>query len=428
MNNHSAAEGLRRRALSRLRTNVRSGYDPYYRRQFFYVRPSPGRYSWQWFWDSGFHAIALARLDAEMARKELLTLVASQREDGFIGHMVYWGRLGAIRSLGFAQGPVSEWRRRHTGMIQPPMLAQAVEAVHKASEDGRFLNEILPATTAYYDWIARERDAAGDGLVSIISPFECGLDNSPAFDSNLGLRNPSRMSVLWALRRLDLFNLRKGFDFGRIAQADRFVVIDPFVNTVYADGLHTLARLHDDAGNAAESARATATAQAVESSLNSHCWDEENGRFLFLHGRERRPGDILTAASLFPAILPGTPPDRTSRVIDEHLTNPAEFWTELPVPSVSASEPSFDAEGESMIWRGPVCMNLNWFLVRGLRGRGYDELAGALASRSVRAVEANGFREFYSPASGRGMRGTNFGWATAVVDFLDADGTEKAKD
>ena len=301
MNNHSAAEGLRRRALSRLRTNVRSGYDPYYRRQFFYVRPSPGRYSWQWFWDSGFHAIALARLDAEMARKELLTLVASQREDGFIGHMVYWGRLGAIRSLGFAQGPVSEWRRRHTGMIQPPMLAQAVEAVHKASEDGRFLNEILPATTAYYDWIARERDAAGDGLVSIISPFECGLDNSPAFDSNLGLRNPSRMSVLWALRRLDLFNLRKGFDFGRIAQADRFVVIDPFVNTVYADGLHTLARLHDDAGNAAESARATATAQTVESSLNSHCWDEENGRFLFLHGRERRPGDILTVASLFPA-------------------------------------------------------------------------------------------------------------------------------
>ena len=196
-----------------------------------------------------------------MARKELLTLVASQRDDGFIGHMVYWGRLGAIRSIGFAQGPVSEWRRRHTGMIQPPVLAQAVEAVHKASDDGRFLEEILPATSAYYDWIARERDAAGDGLVSIISPFECGLDNSPAFDSDLGLRSPSRKGVLWALRKLDLFNMRKGFDFGRIAQADRFVVIDPFVNTVYADGLHTLARLHDLAGNPSESARATAIAQ-----------------------------------------------------------------------------------------------------------------------------------------------------------------------
>ena len=229
------------------------------------------------------HAIALARLDPEMARKELLTLVASQRDDGFIGHMVYWGRLGAIRSIAFAQGPVSEWRRRHTGMIQPPVLAQAVEAVHKASDDGRFLEEILPATSAYYDWIARERDAAGDGLVSIISPFECGLDNSPAFDSDLGLRSPSRKGVLWALRKLDLFNMRKGFDFGRIAQDDRFVVIDPFVNTVYADGLHTLARLHDLAGNPSESARATAIARTVESSLNNHCWDEENGHFTFLH-------------------------------------------------------------------------------------------------------------------------------------------------
>ena len=162
--------------------------------------------------------------------------------------MVYWGRLGALRSLGFAQGPVSEWRRRHTGMIQPPLLAQAVEAVHKSSEGTSFLEEILPATTAYYDWIARERDAAGDGLVSIISPFECGLDNSPAFDSDLGLRNPSRMGVLWALKKLDLFNTYKGFDFSRIARADRFVVIDPFVNTVYAEGLHTLSQLHDIAG------------------------------------------------------------------------------------------------------------------------------------------------------------------------------------
>ena len=424
MLDHTAPEDLKRRALATLRNNVRSGYDPFYRRRFTYVRPSPGRYSWQWFWDSCFHAIALARLDPELARNELLTLVASQRDDGFIGHMVYWGRLGAFRSLGFAQGPVSEWRRRHTGMIQPPLLAQAVEVVHRYSDDTDFLEEILPATTAYYDWIARERDAAGDGLVSIISPFECGLDNSPAFDSDLGLRSPSRIGVLWALRKLDLFNTYKGFDFRRIAQADRFVVIDPFVNTVYAEGLHTLARLHETAGNTSESARATAVAQAVESSLNEHCWDEENGHFIFLHGRDRRPGHVLTAASLFPAILPGTPPERTSRVIDEHLTNPAEFWTELPVPSVSASEPSFDAEGESMIWRGPVCMNLNWFLVNGLRRQGYEELAGALATRSVRAVDEAGFYEFYSPASGRGMRGTNFGWATAVVDFLESGGGE----
>ena len=116
-------------------------------------------------------------------------------------------------------------------------------------------------------------------------------------------------------------------------------------------------------------------------------------------------------------------------MIDEHLTNPAEFWTELPVPSVAASEPSFDADGESMIWRGPglhepELVTGTWAAAARLRRIG--RRAGKRGS--VRAVDENGFREFYSPASGRGMRGTNFGWATAVVDFLDADGAEAAKD
>ncbi len=419
MTTSNAHDQLRRQALLCLRRNVRSGYDPYYRRDFSYVRPSPGRYTWQWFWDSCFHAIALARLDAEMAKQELRMLFASQRPDGFIGHMVYWGRLGALRSIFLAQSAVSEWRRRHTGMIQPPLLAQAVEAVHRVSGDDEFLEEALPATAAYYDWLARERDAAGDGLISIVSPFECGLDNSPAFDSALGLREPSRRGVLWALRRLDLFNLRKGFDFQRLKEADRFVAIDPFVNSVYADGLRSLAGLHRIAGEELQAGAATSRAETVEAAIDRHLWDDEAGCYKYLFGRDRTPGAVLTAGSLFPIILEGTPAARVERVIDEHLTNPREFWTPLPVPSVPASEPSFDPEGESMIWRGPVCMNLNWFFVRGLRLRGYDELASELAEKSVKAVSENGFREFYSPASGRGMRGVEFGWAAAVVDFIE---------
>ncbi len=404
-----------------LRDNVRSGYDPYYRRGFYYVRPSPGRYTWQWFWDSCFHAIALARLDVEMAQRELRTLLLTQRSDGFIGHVVYWGRLGGLRALAFAQGPVSEWRRRHTGMIQPPMLAQAVEAVHRASSGDGFLREALPATAAYYDWLARERDALGDGLISIISPFECGLDNSPAFDQALGLRNPSRKGVLWALRRLDWFNCRKGFDFRRLEAADRFMAIDPFVNAVYADGLHSLGRLYREAGEVDAAARAETRAEAVQRALDVHSWDEASGCYRYLLGRDRAPSGALTAGSLFPIILPGTPRERVERVIGEHLTNPGEFWTKLPVPSVAASDPAFDAEGESMIWRGPVCMNLNWFLVRGLNRRGYSELSETLAARSLEAVDANGFREFYSPTSGRGLRGTDFGWATVVVDFMGSE-------
>ncbi|MXZ02905.1 MAG: hypothetical protein F4Y88_04315, partial [Chloroflexi bacterium] len=71
-------EELRSRALAQLLENVRTGFDPYYQQQYTYVMPSIGRYEWQWFWDSCFHAIALSTLDVELAKQELATLLIPQ--------------------------------------------------------------------------------------------------------------------------------------------------------------------------------------------------------------------------------------------------------------------------------------------------------------------------------------------------------------
>ncbi len=43
---------------------------------FAYTRPSPGRYPWQWFWDSCFAAIVWRRFDPARARAELESLLA----------------------------------------------------------------------------------------------------------------------------------------------------------------------------------------------------------------------------------------------------------------------------------------------------------------------------------------------------------------
>ncbi|NQW20634.1 MAG: hypothetical protein HQ477_07925 [Chloroflexi bacterium] len=59
-------------------------------------------------------------------------------------------------------------------------------------------------------------------------------------------------------------------------------------------------------------------------------------------------------------------------------------------------------------------MNLNWLLARGFRSNGYVEVANIISERS-KAMAFTDFREFYSPESGRGIRGSKFGWATAAV-------------
>ncbi len=100
--------------------------------------------------------------------------------------------------------------------------------------------------------------------------------------------------------------------------------------------------------------------------------------------------------------------------MERYVTNPDHFWRPFPVPSVAASEDSYDAESEAMIWRGPICMNLNWLLARGFKSHGYLGEARVISERSKEAA-FKGFREFYSPETGRGMRGTRFGWTTTAV-------------
>jgi hypothetical protein len=119
-------------------------------------------------------------------------------------------------------------------------------------------------------------------------------------------------------------------------------------------------------------------------------------------------------------ILPDLPRQLGDRLV-EHLDDPHTFGAPWPVPSVALDEPTFLRDhrlrGFRFIWRGPLSLNTNWFLVHGLRGHGYDDVAARIAERSRDAVERGGFNEFYDPLDGRSVGAECFGWATLVVDI-----------
>ena len=413
---HDVEHTLEERALARLVANRRTGFDPFYRFNYEYSIPSPGRYNWQWFWDSCFHIIALARLDPRMAEAELKTLLWAQRDDGFIGHLTYWGRRGAFMSAVYGQSRIGEWRRRHSGIIQPPVLAQALEELWHQTRDTNLLKRYLPKVRAYYEWLHCERDPNDIGLIGIISPYESGTDNNPSFDRELGLSNPRRIETLWANRKLDWYNAICGrnFRYRTLLLRDRFIVVDPLINSVYADAWNTLAALHKVDGDSEAASDASQKAEVTTAALNEHCWNSELGRYVYLTGSDQIPDRTLSVGAIFPLILKDAPVDRVASVMERYVTAGEHFWRPFPVPSVAASEKSYDPEGESMIWRGPTCMNINWLLARGFAANGYSEEARIIADRS-KEVTSRDFREFYSPETGKGIRGTEFGWATVAV-------------
>ncbi|MBI2919190.1 MAG: hypothetical protein HYY01_14540 [Chloroflexi bacterium] len=416
----SDAALLQARALALLRRNVHQGHDPYLGRLYAYVCPSRRRYHWQWFWDSCFHAIALSRLDLDLAQRELLNLVSVQESDGFIGHVTHWGRRPILPIWGYLQSRLG-LRPHHTALVQPPVLAYAAWRVFQAGEDTAFLKEIIPHLNLYYRWLAEHRDPDGDGLVSIITPYESGLDHSPAYDAMLHIRRvrPSRVITELRLRWLDAWHLvlSPNYNLDRILAWDRFVVEDVLFNCIYAEGLWRLGELDRAAGQHEQAGRWEDLAQRVEAAILSKCHDPATGLYFNLEGRAERRQRVLTVTALFPLILKTLPRARAEEIV-RHLTDANEFWLPYPVPSVARSDPSFDPARTRFLWRGPTWLNTNWFLMRGLRLHGYAELAQTIAQGSAELVLREGFREYFNPLTGQGLGARGFGWSTLVVDML----------
>ena len=156
-------------------------------RHYAFTCPATPRYHHQWHWDSCFHAIAWRHLDPARARAELRTLLRSGRADGFLPHTAFWQRRPGWRRAPL-YATVGLRGNVATASIGPPVLPLAWELVAGASGDAApgFLAEGLAPLAAHLDWLARERDPDGDGLLTILLPDESGVDDSPKYDPVYG--------------------------------------------------------------------------------------------------------------------------------------------------------------------------------------------------------------------------------------------------
>jgi hypothetical protein len=361
---------------------------------FAYTRPSPGHYPWQWFWDSCFAAMVWRRFDEARARTELETLLAAQREDGFIGHTIFWGgRPNGLRRFTYNVISRSDLM---TSSIQPPALAWAWRI---AVGDPREVEGIA----RQHEWLAANRDLDGDGLIWIVQPDESGLDDSPQFDPIWRGRAHARPGFVSLVRR----NRRLHYDLREVVRAGGPVCSEVMTNTLY--GLSRLSL-----------GQPSLTPVIVE-----RMYDEDSGLFSPLARPALVTRPPLTCAALSPLALPDLPERIGRRLVEEHLLDPARFWLPYPVPSVSADEPSFslrDRElGVRRYWRGPTWLNAAWLVWLGLVRLGYDEQAAELARRLTELVNANGLREYYDPYTGGGMGTVSFAWSTLVMEITQPD-------
>ena len=408
-----------------------------------YTRPGLHLYPHQWSWDSALIAIGYAHYDQERATSELTHLFESQWRNGLLPQIIFNPKFGqyfpGIDFWHAERSPDAPRDRKTSGVVQPPVHATAVMYVYRHAQDEatakEFLGRLFPKLNAWHEYLYRERDPEGEGLVYIRHPWESGMDNSPMWDSIME-RIQLRPDQIPKYRRADIHFVAakdrplnaaydrfvhlvklfgdRDYDEARIREDCPYLVQDVLFNALLCradQDLAQIARLLGEDPSPLEE-RAGKTAHAI----NEKLWDEQHGIYLDFDLTSGRLLQVYVAPNFVP-LYAGIPDEERARRMVESLQNAGFGLSDESLTPV----PSYDRYGFAFLptqyWRGPVWVNINWFLMRGLERYGYEEQAERLRETIVSLCRDQGFYEYYDPTTGFGHGSDLFSWTAAL--FLD---------
>src|SRR3989344_2584371 len=377
--------------------------------------PSKEFYVHQWNWDSATHAMGLVYVDEQRAFDELYSLVSGQWKNGLIAQITFnpnetkyfpgpefWG------TEKFAKGEIQT-----SGITQPPLLGISFAHVYKTTKDEnlrkRLIDEVLPSVIKYHDYLKKYRDPENSGLLTVVHPWESGLDNSPRWD--LPLANISLEEIP---------------DEVKIMKESPFAVKDVLFNALWARANEVLSDIliensHPQAQKLIDWARQTKQA------LNN-CWDEKLEIYRDKNVSKGRNEFIEeNTIATFTPLWAGVPDAEKLELILNNLEDPEKYCAQAPVATTPVNSNKFSL---TKYWRGPTWPITNLFVIEGLsRYKNIPrakKLRDSLVESTLKMIKDNGFYEYYDPTSGTARPDKkdtalgfgSFSWTAAVTLYL----------
>ena len=281
-----------------------------------------------WMWDSVFHAMAIGTYNIEVAKEILLAMLKQMRENGFMPHMA---------------NPTD-----CSDVTQPCVMSFGVYEMYKLSKDKEYIKQCLPYLDKYLTFDMENRDVNKNGLLEWLTEpeyIECkcgesGLDNSPRFD----------------------------FD-------EEMDCID--FSSFFALDTHILSLLYKEVGDIKDSKKWEIISERTATLINNLMWDEKDGVYYdrLFSGELTK---VLTPASFLPMFASISSKEQAKKMV-KVLTDEKLLWSKCPVASISQQDPRFSND----MWRGGVWANLNYFIIKGLKNYGYNDLANLLRDKTL---------------------------------------------
>ena len=336
------------------------------------IRPAVSYYDAIWNWDTPFHVFAIRETAPDVAKEQILQLCDLQDKDP-----VNYGRIRCAYGV--------DWDEEQA---QPPLLSWSAVYFYDRVPDNEFVKQVYQSLVGFHNWWKNNRDVNMNGIYEYQTCWETGWDDSPRWTAmSPVVGDVAGLGVVMRAEAIDLNCL------------------------MYIDAV-SLAKMAEIIGKSEEAKIWRDEAKALAERINEKMWNEELGLYMDINGFTGQMSDVKSPASFYPMLAGICSKERAERMVREHLLNPKEFWTPLPVPVVSADDANYNS---GSYWKGPVWVNINFVVITGLRNYGYDGIADEIKSKLFAAItNSTNFMEYYDSQTAKGTGAANFGWSAAL--------------
>lgn len=412
--------------------------------------PCEGLYPFQWDWDSGFIALGWMHIDLERSFMEIKSLLKGQWSNGFIPHIIFHNPADT-----YFPGP--EVQASHlspfaskiptSGITQPPVLGWVMGEIYTfAKADPRtlpFISEVYDAAYRAHQYLYTHRDPHNEGLVYICHNWEAGTDNTPVWDAiwetmdspeyelerkdNVHIAASHRPSNREYQHYIHLIELFKSwhYDDATIAAKSPFLVQDPLFNAMLIASNEALITLGNLLNKTAEVSQLKKWNTLSKLRYEEKLYDSDLKGYVYYDLRNNRPLRHLSSSS-FTALFAGIPSAERASEMVSNFQGGRFSGIDNNLLLCASFDPESEQFDPKRYWRGPIWINLNWLIYRGLQRYHQDTLADRVKKDTLHLMEKYGFYEYFDPRKEEdalltdGYGGANFSWSAALtLDILN---------
>ena len=330
------------------------------------------------FWDCAFSAMGALEFDTQACRESIECFTDNSSPRGSM--------------------PGTLFDSHRSGEGQAPVMSLAAWQVFKKCGDKDWLARVYPGLAAYYQYWKRYHSSQR-GFCMYYNAGQIG-DNDIRFDPVYGKEQGN--APLYGFESPDLSS---------------FFVVE----------LRCLSHMARTLGKNAEADDLARQADDLAARIIDVFYFPEHTMFFDVREGTREIFSGTKGPNMFLPLWAGVPlpSEEIKKIVELHMLNPDEFFGEMPFPSVSYDNPSYDPNA---YWRGRVWPNIVYLMIQTLWRQGYHAEADLTAKRLLTLLcKHQWLHENYNSADGSGLGKLDwggvigfpeYGWTQAVAIML----------